>query len=149
MEPLKLVALDGQDLAVLSAHVQDAVVCARDLVYLPRERRFALELRRYDWQAMPGEPPRRRLSALHFERVMAARTRAVAPGDSDAVLSLLAVTFDERDAPGGIVTLHFSGGGAIALDVECIEAQLMDLGPAWEAISRPHHPLDENDERQA
>jgi len=149
MERLKLVALDGQDLAVLSAHVQDAVVRVRDLVYLPRERRFALELRRYDWQAPPDVPPRRRLAALHFERVMAARTRAVRPGDPDAVLSLLAATFEERDAPGGTVTLHFSGGAAIALDVECIEAQLKDLGPAWEAISRPYHPLDDEDERQA
>jgi hypothetical protein len=134
---LKLVALDAEDLAVLSAHAQDALVRAADLVWLPRERRFAMELRRFDWQGS-GKEPRRRLAALHFERVNAARLKGVTPG-TDTILSLLAVTFDEAEAPSGTVTLIFAGDKAIALDVECIEAQLADLGPVWEASARPSH----------
>lgn len=139
MEPLKLIALDAQDLGVISAHLQDAVVRAEDLVYLPRERRFALALRRFDWEAPEGAPPRRRLAALHFERVAAARRLGVEPGQGDQVLNLLAVMFDETQAPSGLITLVFSGGAAVRLEVECIEAQLKDLGPMWEAVGRPAH----------
>jgi hypothetical protein len=128
-EPLKLIALDTDDLSVISAHLQDAVLKRGDIAYLPAEKRFALALRRQK---------RRRLSALHFERVTAARSTKIAAGD--AVLSLLAVTFTGSDDPAGQVTLHFSDGAAIRLDVECIEAQMKDLGPIWEAVATPAHP---------
>jgi hypothetical protein len=137
-EPLKLIALDADDLSVISAHLQDAVLKRGDIAYLPAEKRFALALRRFDWEGATQGQKRRRLSALHFERVTAARSTKVAAGD--AVLSLLAVTFTESDDPAGQVTLHFSDGAAIRLDVECIEAQMKDLGPIWEAVATPAHP---------
>jgi hypothetical protein len=138
MDLLKLVALDQEDLAVISCHLQDALVRVGDLAYLPRERRFALAARRFDWEADPGEPPRRRLAGVHFEGVRAARTRGIDRSNPDRILNLLAVTFSETNAPSGSVTLLFSEG-AIQLDLECIEGQMKDLGPVWEAESRPHH----------
>ncbi|KRE24234.1 hypothetical protein ASE66_03035 [Bosea sp. Root483D1] len=137
-EPLKLIALDADDLSVISAHLQDAVLKRGDIAYLPAEKRFALALRRFDWEGAAQGQKRRRLSALHFERVTAARSTKVAAGD--AILSLLAVTFAQSDDPAGQVTLHFSDGAAIRLDVECIEAQMKDLGPIWEAVATPAHP---------
>lgn len=138
-EPLKLIALDADDLSVISAHLQDAVLKRGDIAYLPAEKRFALALRRFDWEGAAQGQKRRRLSALHFERVTAARSTKIAAGD--AVLSLLAVTFaGSDDDPAGQVTLHFSDGAAIRLDVECIEAQMKDLGPIWEAVATPAHP---------
>lgn len=139
MELLKLVALDEEDLSVLSAHLQDAIVRLEDVTYLPRERRFALAARRFDWEAGPGESPRRRLTALHFERVTAVRTRGVDRTRADAMLNLLAVTFHRGDAPSGVITLFFSEDAAVQLDVECVEAQMRDLGPVWEVESRPTH----------
>ena len=140
MELLKLAALDAEDLTVISAHLQDAVLRAGDLTYLAAEHRFALVLRRFDWTTREGEPARRRLAGVHFERVLAVRTRGIAPGqDADAVLNLLAVTFTPDEPPSGVVTLVFSGGAAIRLDVECIEVQMKDLGPVWEADGRPAH----------
>ncbi|HZA01678.1 MAG TPA: DUF2948 family protein, partial [Hyphomicrobiaceae bacterium] len=56
------------------------------------------------------------------------------------VLELLAIQFEETDAPAGAVTLVFAGGGAIRLEVECIEAELRDLGAAWKARCKPEHP---------
>lgn len=138
-EPLKLIALDADDLSVISAHLQDAVLKRGDIAWLPAEKRFALALRRFDWEGAAQGQKRRRLSALHFERVTAARSTKIAAGD--AVLSLLAVTFTgSDDDPAGQVTLHFSDGAAIRLDVECIEAQMKDLGPIWEAVATPAHP---------
>lgn len=143
MDSLQLIALDADDLAILSAHLQDAVVRVEDLAWRPRQRRFAMAVRRFDWQA-PPQHPRRRLSALHFERVTAVRKRGAEPR-KDGVLNLLAITFAEGEAPSGAVTLVFSGGFAIRLEVECIEAQLKDLGPQWEAASRPMHPDGDRD----
>lgn len=137
-EPLKLIALDADDLSVISAHLQDAVLKRGDIAWLPGEKRFALALRRFDWEGAAQGQKRRRLSALHFERVTAARSTKIAA--ADAVLSLLAVTFTQSDDPAGQVTLHFSDGAAIRLDVECIEAQMKDLGPIWEAVATPAHP---------
>jgi hypothetical protein len=139
MDLLKLVALDQEDLAIISAHLQDAVVRVSDLAVLPHERRFALMARRFDWEARTDEPPRRRLTGLHFERVTAVRARGVDRSRSDAVLSLLAIAFEERDPPSGTATLIFADGAAIQIDVECIEMQMKDLGPVWQAESRPRH----------
>jgi hypothetical protein len=149
MDLLKLVAFDQEDLAVISCHLQDALVRVGDLAYLPRERRFVLAARRFDWEGDVGEPPRRRLAGVHFEKVRAARTRGIDRSNPDRILNLLAVTFSETDAPSGSVTLLFSEG-AIQLDLECIEGQMKDLGPVWEAESRPrHHGHDGRDEPRA
>jgi hypothetical protein len=136
MDLLKLVALDPDDLAVISAHLQDAVIRVADIAYLPGERRFALAARRYDWEA---EQPQRRLAGLHFEHVTNVRVRGIDQGDKEAVLSLLAVAFEPGEAPSGTATLIFAEGGAIQIDVECIEMQMKDLGPVWSAESRPAH----------
>lgn len=138
MDLLRLLALDQEDLAVVSAHLQDAVVRVGDITYLPKERRFALLARRFDWEAPPNEP-RRRLTGLHFERVLGARCRGLDRSNPEAVLNLLAITFDESEAPSGTATLLFSEGGAIQIDLECVESQMKDLGPVWEAEARPIH----------
>ncbi|MGO4405851.1 DUF2948 family protein [Bosea sp. RAF48] len=139
-DPLKLIALDADDLAVVSAHLQDAVLKAADLRYLPAEKRFALALRRFDWEGAQHGKRRRRLAALHFDRVLSVRSAKLDKNDPDKVLNLLAITFDQGDDPAGNVTLNFSEGAAIRLSVECVEAQMKDLGPVWEAVATPGHP---------
>ncbi len=141
LEHLKLVALDAEDLSVMSAHLQDALVKTSDLAYMPDQNRFALIARRFDWES-PGRAPRRRLTGLHFERVMRCRSRGIDRGRPDATLSLLAVTFEGPDAPSGTATLIFAGGASIALELECIEARLKDLGPVWSAETRPAHDVE-------
>jgi DUF2948 family protein len=149
MAELKLIALDADDLAVISAHLQDAVLKVGDLAYLPAEKRFAAVGNRFDWvEALKDGTPRgqdyaRRQAALRFERVLAAKVQDIDMRRKDAVLSLLAVSFEPGEAPAGAVTLHFADGGAIRLDVECIEAELKDLGPVWRAKSMPRHPNDD------
>lgn len=139
MDDLKLVALDKEDLEVLSAHLQDAVLKVGDMTFLPGQRRFALVANRFDWDSALHGQNRRRRTGLHFERVLRVRRSRLRLDDPEAVLNLLAVAFDETDAPSGRVTLVFSGGAAVQLDVECLEGQLRDLGPVWETASRPVH----------
>jgi hypothetical protein len=141
MDMLKFVVLDEEDLEVVSAHVQDAVVKVADVHWRPQEKRLVVALNRFDWEgAQTGKPQfRRRRAALRFERVLACKCRQVDPAGKDAVLNLLAVEFAETDAPAGVVTLTFSGGAALRLEVECLEAELADLGPIWTAAHCPSH----------
>ena len=145
MADLKLIALDDEDLRILSAHLQDAVVRVGDICYEPGRQRFALLLNRFDWSALaqrrPSLPYRRCRSGMRFERVSAVRSLHINRSDKDAVLSLLAITFAPSEPPSGTVTLHCSGNMAIELDVECIEAELRDLGSAWATAKKPRHPV--------
>jgi hypothetical protein len=145
MQPLKLIALDPDDIAVVSTHLQDAVVKVADIVWLPSEHRLVIGLNRFDWEACGCEDPcyKRRRTALRFDRVMAFRCRNVDCKAKDAVLNLLAVEYDETDAPAGTVTLIFSGGAALRLEVECLECELTDLGPTWDAKARPEHVVNQ------
>ena len=142
MDLLKFVVLDEEDLEVVSAHVQDAVVNAAEVMWRPQEKRLVVALNRFDWEGAQAEEPefRRRRAALRFERVLSCKCREI--DGQDAVLNLLAIEFSETDAPSGVVTLTFSGGGALRLDVECLEAELADLGPTWTAVGCPAHALD-------
>jgi len=144
MDRLKLVALDEEDLTVLSAHVQDAVMKVGDLRFLRGQARFVVPMNRFAWERKGGAlagPPERRNSVLHFGRVAGAASTGLAKAAPADVLSLLALRFRAGEAPAGAIELVFSGGAAIRLDVECIEAQLSDLGGAWEASSRPKHAV--------
>jgi Protein of unknown function (DUF2948) len=143
MKPLKLIALDEEDLAVVSSLLQDAVIRVADMTYVPGQKRFAAVLNRFDWEGAAkseGKDFRRRRTAIRFDRVFGAKMKNVKPGAGERVLSLLAVNFEAGEAPGGYVTLTFSGGASIRLQVECIEAELRDLGPAWRTRSKPDHP---------
>jgi len=141
LDLLKFVALDGEDLAVVSTHLQDAVVKASEVLWRPQEHRLVLALNRFDWEGAQAATPeyRRRRAALRFERVKSCKCRDIDPQSKDAVLNLLSVEFAETDAPAGTVTLTFSGGAALRLDVECLEAELADLGPAWTTTKCPAH----------
>jgi hypothetical protein len=145
MDLLKLIALDEEDLKIVSAHVQDAVMKVGDLDFIVASKQFVLPMYRFAWEKEATErrpQPERRNSLLHFDRVLAAKLSGISRGKPDEVLSLLAVTYAATDAPAGTVDLVFSGGGAIRLEVECIEARLVDLGGAWGAASRPAHKTD-------
>lgn len=147
MELLKLIALDKEDLSIVSAYMQDAVFKSGEFEYLPQEKRFLLVGNRFVWEDAQGRRKRsfeRRRSALHFNRVGAVRSRGFNRGSDDVVLSLLAVNFVPGDEqPAGRIELIFSGDAAVELDVECVEAQLSDLGAAWQTEFRPNHPLSE------
>jgi hypothetical protein len=147
MDRLKLIALDGEDIEVVSAHLQDAVVKAADIRWRPAEKRLVIALNRFDWEAAHGTAPefRRRRAALRFERVSACKCRncvAVEAVQTDRVLNLLAVVFESTDQPAGVVTLTFSGGATLRLEVECLEAELADLGPSWVTECCPAHTVD-------
>ena len=127
---LKLIALDADDLAVISTHVQDARVKVADIIWRQGEKRLVIGMNRLDWeQTLTGETsPRRLIAALRFDRVLSCKSRNIDMVAPEARLELVGIEFHADDAPSGSAVLLFSHGGALRLDVECLECELTDLG---------------------
>ena len=153
MPDLRLIALDAEDLDVLSAHLQDAVLRVGEMSYLPKENRFVAIVNRFDWEKAAASKQKpaaqeqfeRRRAGIRFERVKGAKLQGIDLSDKRTALALLAITFESAgnsQAPEGYVTLTFSGSAAIRLDVECVEVELKDLGAAWATNRSPEHPDD-------
>lgn len=138
---LKLMAEDTADLDIIAAAVQDALLRVGDISYDKKARRFAALLNRFRWERADEKGPFERVrSALSFESVLAVRSRKVRMDSPDAVASLLSIGFTpDAEPPGGEVRLVFAGGGEIALQVECLDVLLMDMGAAWRTPRRPDH----------
>lgn len=140
--PLKLAAFDADDLTVVSAAMQDAIVKAGDMTFLAGEKRFALVANRFAWEvnAARHKPPyERRRTGLQVTRVLRVELAGVDRGRPDDVLDLLSIAFDETDDPAGTLTLSFAGGATVRLHVECLELAMADLGGAWATRSKPDH----------
>ncbi|MEP2704477.1 MAG: DUF2948 family protein [Roseibium sp.] len=143
-DQLKLAALDDEDLQVLSTHVQDAVLTVADIRYMPKENKAIFIMNRFVWDKEADKRSKeheRRRSALAISRVTGMKAQNIQQNAKGAVLELLAVTFAPNDAPTGQIQLAFAGGASVLLDVECIEAQLSDLGAAWSTPNLPQHDL--------
>ena len=127
---LKLIALDPDDLAVISAHVQDARVRTSDIIWRQGEKRLVVGINRLDWeQTLAGETaPRRLVAALRFDRVLSCKSRNIDLEAPETALELVGIEFHPSEPPGGSAVLIFNHGGALRLDVECLECELADLG---------------------
>lgn len=143
MEALKLLAFDSEDLRIVSAHVQDAVMKIADLKVAASSRSFSVEMNRFVWEKKRGFFDRtgeRRRALLVIKRVLSVRSTGIDRAKAGDVLNLLAVTFHRgAEEPAGAIELTFSGSAAMRLEVECIEVQLTDVGAAWETQARPDH----------
>jgi len=145
-KPLRLKAMDGEDLTVLSSLAQDAVFPASEMKWDRKARRFALLINRFRWEDAPnakiGKRQVERVQAvLSIEDVVAVQTQGVNGRDADMVHALLSVTFEAGDDGTGRVVLTLSGDGAIAIDVEALEIMLRDVTRPYIAPSRkvPQH----------
>jgi len=142
---LKLAAFDADDLTVISAHLQDAVLTVGDIEFLQRQQKLVMIVKRFDWQSAEERRPayRRRLAGVQFARVQSVRCRNIQQDSKHGVLMLLAVGFEPGESPAGAIILTFAGGGIMRLEAECIEAVVEDLGPEWETPSKPVHDVGE------
>ena len=134
--PLRLVAQDAEGLSVLSTLLQDAIFPITEMAYAARRRCFALLVNRFRWEDRDAAERARRgyervQSLLVFEDVLSVKSQGIDRGDADTVLSLLSITFRPGTEGAGRVELTLAGDGAIALEVEALDATLRD-------VSRPY-----------
>lgn len=140
---LRLRAETAEDLVIFSAVLQDAVTVSGDMTYRPAERRFALMLNRFVWEedAEGNRKTRHRIRCgLHFDGVLAVRSRDLPPKAKNHPLDLLALHSESQADGSTAIYLLFAGGGAVRLTVECIDGYLTDIGEPWVCKHRPHHP---------
>jgi len=147
--PLRLLAMDAEDLGVISALTQDAVFPITEMTWQPQRRRFALLINRFRWEdrdkaAARGRPVERVQSVLVFADVEKVQSQGIDRRESDVVLSLLSISFAPGEDGTGRVDLTLAGDGAIALDVEALEVTLEDVTRPYIAPSQraPEHPED-------
>jgi len=145
--PLRLKALDGEDLSVIASLVQDAVFPAGEMQWDRKARRFAILLNRSRWEDASKEEMRKRpfervQAVLAFEDVMHVQSQGVDKSDPDLVFSLLSITYAPGEDGMGRVELTLAGDGVIALDVEALEVVLRDVTRPYAAPSgkAPSHP---------
>ena len=141
MSGLRLKAEDAPGLEVLSAALQDSVLKAGDLKFEARARRFTAVVNRFRWESVKKAGPYERVrAALAFECVSAVKSTRLNRGDSEAIASILSLAFEPAaEPPGGTARIVLAGGGEIRLDVECIDAVLIDLGTPWLTPHKPSH----------
>jgi hypothetical protein len=137
---LKLIAEDPDDIAPMSAALQDAVGQLGDFSFEPKARRFTLALNRYRWEAGEAGRGHRVRAAVQVGGVLSAQGFRLKQNSVDAVVNLLSIAFEPGAAPGGSLVFTFSGGGALRLSVECIDILVADLTDPWRAAGRPSHP---------
>jgi hypothetical protein len=139
---LVLAAADAEDLEAISARLQDAVAKVKDLVFLPKSRRFAALFNRFKWETADAQMGTRVRAGLHLDGVISAKSCRLKTDEPEAVASLLTIRFQPRsdaEDPGGTIEFIFSGGGTLRLEVECISAELSDISGEWAALGRPVH----------
>lgn len=137
--PLRLIARDPEDVQVIAALVQDAVLPASEMRFDRRARRFAMLVNRYRWE---GPQKGERVQALlSIEDVMAVKTAGPDPRDADVVLSLLTLAFEPGEDGTGVIEMTFSGDGALRCAVEALEITLRDVTRPYRAPSgrEPQH----------
>ncbi len=146
-KPLRLRAESAEDLAVISALVQDAVAQSADIAWMPRRRRLALLVNRFRWEDAPraarqGRPVERVRTMLVIDSALRVRANGLDPLDKDLVLSVLALGFEPGDDGAGTLRLTMAGDGEIAIDVEAIQVSLTDVTRPYAAASgrQPAHP---------
>jgi Protein of unknown function (DUF2948) len=162
--PMKLRARDAEDLAIVSAFLQDALVNVREMKYLPNERRFVFIANRFRWEfgaARPEKQSAERPAAddadatfsgenddhahyerthcgVCFERVRGVKAKGLKGAFSPRFLELLAVQVEL-----GAIHLCFAEAATVRLEVDAIRCYLEDLGEAWPTAWQPAHPTDE------
>ncbi|NAZ37125.1 DUF2948 family protein [Rubellimicrobium sp. CFH 75288] len=139
--PLRLRALDPEDLRVVSALIQDSVTTVGDMAFLRRQRRFAALVNRFRWEG-PVRSPERVRSMLVAENVTAVRSQGISPRDRDLVLSLLALDWEGQGDGPGRLRITLSGDGEMMVEAEALEVTLTDVTRPYLAPSGrvPRHP---------
>ncbi|WP_299014208.1 DUF2948 family protein [uncultured Caulobacter sp.] len=141
-KPLRLLAQDAEDLSVLSATLQDAVAKIGDIRWDAQGRTLTIACNRFRWEtlgkrAKAGERVR---SALQFGDVAGVQARNLRRDAKGAVVELLSIAFEAaEEAPAGVVTLTFAGGGDMRVVVDCLDVALADVSDPWTTPRTPGH----------
>jgi hypothetical protein len=138
-QPLKLRAADIEDLTVLAACLQDAILPISDIAYLPQERRFTFVANRFRWERRDGENSFERINCgVNFNAVRGAQLKRIDRHDRSLLLDLLTLSAEEIE-DGFAVSLICADDRVIRLELDRLDITAEDYGLSWPATAEPHH----------
>ena len=140
---LKLLALNDDDLKVLSAHLQDSVVLVKDMIFLKKNRTFLMMVNRFMWEDIElgiFRENKRIRCAVKFENVLEVKSRNISQKKKDKILELLSIDSEVKNNKKELL-ITFAGNNEIILIVEEINILLDDVGLPWKVKHVPKHQL--------
>jgi len=140
---LKLLALNDDDLKVLSAHLQDSVVLVKDIIFLKKSRTFLIMVNRFMWEDIElgiFRENKRIRCAVKFENVLEVKSRNISQKKKDKILELLSIDSEVKNNKKELL-ITFAGNNEIILIVEEINILLDDVGFPWKVKHVPKHQL--------
>jgi len=146
--PVNLGAFDSDDLGVISALVQDAVLPATEIKWLRRDRKLALLVNRFRWEdvdqaKLQRRPVERVQSLVVINDATGVASQGINPRDADLILSILSIEFDGPADGAGQVMITLAGDGAIRANVDALDVTLRDVTRPYVAPSGnvPQHKV--------
>ncbi len=139
---LKLIAKTEEDLKVISAHLQDAIVLTSDIASLEKNKIFLIQLNRFMWEDVEKgvfRKNKRIRTFLKFENIIRVLSKNINQNDKNKFLDFLAIESKLMTDKSYEINLIFSGNSLIKIFVEVIEATLDDQGDPWESKTKPKH----------
>ena len=139
---LKLLAISEEDLKVIAAHLQDAIVSIQDIANLKKNRIFLIQLNRFMWEDIEKGVFRKnkRISTiLKFDNVISVLSKNVNSKVDKKFLDFLTIESNLLPDKSYEIKLIFSGDSVIKINVEVIDVTLDDQGSPWESKTQPKH----------
>ncbi len=139
---LKLIANSDDDLRVISAHLQDAIVSPSDIAHLKKNRIFLIQLNRFMWEDVEKgvfRKNKRIRTVLKFDNVVGVYSKNINTTDKERFLDFLAIETSILPDKYYDIKLIFSGDSVIRIRSEVIEVTLDDQGSPWESKTKPKH----------
>ena len=141
---LKLIAKTEEDLRVVSAHLQDAIVNVSDVANLKKNKIFLMQLNRFMWEDVEKgvfRKNKRIRTILKFENVIKAYSKNINQSKGNKFLDFLAIETYQMVDNNYEMKIVFAGDSIIKIIAEAIEVTLDDQGEAWDTKNIPKHKL--------
>ena len=139
---LKLIARTEEDLRVVSAHLQDAIVNVNDIANLKKNKILLLQLNRFMWEDVEKgvfRKNKRIRTVLKFENVIKVYSKNIYQDKKDKFLDFLTIETNKMTDNNYEMKILFAGGSIVKVISEVIEVTLDDQGDAWVTKNKPKH----------
>ena len=139
---LKLIAKTEEDLKVVSAHLQDAIVNASNIANLKKNKMLLMELNRFMWEDVEKgvfRKNKRIRTVLKFENVLKVYSKNINQSKKDNFLDFLTIETIKMPDNNYEMRIVFAGDSVIKVISEVIEVTLDDQGNAWNTKNMPKH----------
>ena len=139
---LKLLAVSDEDLRVVAAHLQDAIVSVQDIASLKKNRIFLIQLNRFMWEDVEKgvfRKNKRIRTVLKFDNVISVLSKNINIKKNKFFLDFLTIESSLLPDKSYEIKLIFSGDAVIKIKTEVIDVTLDDQGSPWESKTKPKH----------